>query len=157
MGDEIAKEMKHVGPAFNILEEGTNAPPGFKFIRCHMNFVIKMDFTWKAWFVTGDGHMNDPPMSVTYSSVVSQEGIWLAFLIATLNDLDILGADIGNAYLNAYTKEKVHMEYFSEFIHEFVRRTAIIVHALYGLNSWVVQHGAPSSQALSLTLNSHLV
>ena len=61
--------------------------------------------------------------------------VLFAFLIATLNDLDILGADIGNAYLNAYMKEKVHMEYFSEFIHEFVRRTAIIVHALYGLNS----------------------
>ncbi len=43
--EAIAKEMKHVRPAFNILEEGVKAPPGSKFIRCHMNFEIKMDFT----------------------------------------------------------------------------------------------------------------
>jgi hypothetical protein len=29
-------------------------------------------------------------------------------MIATLNDLDILVADIGNAYLNAETREKVY-------------------------------------------------
>jgi hypothetical protein len=132
--DAIAKEMKHVRPAFNILEENTKAPPGSKFIRCHMNFEIKMDFTRKARFVAG-GHMTDPPTSLTYSSVVARDSVRLAFLIAAMNDLDLLSADIGNAYLNAYTKEKVHTECGLEFGHEFVGQTAIIVCALYGLKS----------------------
>jgi hypothetical protein len=41
------------------LGKGANATPGSKSIRCHMNFEIKMDFTWKAQFVAG-GHMMDP-------------------------------------------------------------------------------------------------
>ncbi len=93
----------------NVLEEGAKAPPGFKYIRCHMNFEIKMDFTRKAQFVAG-GHMTDPPTSLTCSSVVAWDSIHLAFLVAALNDLDLLAADIGNAYLNAYTKEKVYTE-----------------------------------------------
>ena len=64
-----------------------------------------MDFTRKARFVAG-GHVTDPPTSITYSSIVARDSVRLAFLIAALNDLDILSADIGNAYLNAYTKEK---------------------------------------------------
>ena len=132
--DAIAKEMKHVRPAFNILEENAKAPPGSKFIRCHMNFEIKMDFTRKARFVAG-GHMTDPPTSLTYSSVVARDSVRLAFLIAAMNDLDLLAADIGNAYLNAYTKEKVHTECGLEFGHEFVGQTAIIDRALYGLKS----------------------
>ncbi len=91
-----------------------------------------MDFTRKARFVAG-GHMTDPLTSLTYSSVVSRVSIRLAFLIAALNDLDILAADIGNAYLNAYTKEKVHTECGLEFGHELIGRTAIIVQTLYGL------------------------
>jgi hypothetical protein len=60
--DAIAKEMKHVQPAFHILEDGETAPIGHKHIPCHMNFEIKMDFTRKARFVAG-GHMTDPPYS----------------------------------------------------------------------------------------------
>ncbi len=99
--------MKNVRPAFNILEEGAQAPVGSKYIRCHMNFEIKINFTRKARFVAG-GHMTDPPAYLTYSSVVSRDSVRLAFLLAALNDLDLLAADIGNAYLNAYTREKVH-------------------------------------------------
>jgi hypothetical protein len=103
--DAIAKEMKNVRPAFNILESGVDAPVGSKYIRCHMNFKVKMNFTRKARFVAG-GLMTDPPAHLTYSSVVSRDSVRLAFLSAALNDLDLLAADIGNAYLNAYTKRK---------------------------------------------------
>jgi hypothetical protein len=76
--DAIAKEMKHVFPAFNILDKGCKAPPGSKFIKCHMNFEVKMDFTRKARFVAG-GHMTDPPSHMTYSSVVARDSVRLAF------------------------------------------------------------------------------
>jgi hypothetical protein len=65
-----------------------------------MIFDVKMDFTRKARFVAG-GHMTDPPTSMTYSSVVSRDSVRIAFLIAAMNDLEVLGADGGNANLNA--------------------------------------------------------
>jgi hypothetical protein len=86
----INKEMKHVMCAFDVLEEGAHEPKMSKWIPCHMIFDIKMDFTRKA----------------RYSSVVARDSIRLAFLIAALNDLEVLGGDIGNAYLQAPTKKR---------------------------------------------------
>jgi hypothetical protein len=121
----IAKEMLHVHPAFDILQHGVKAPVGYKWIPCHMIFDIKMDFTRKARFVAG-GHVTDPPTSITYSSVVARDSVHLAFLIAALNELDILSADIGNAYLNAPTKEKVHRTCGMELGHEYLGCIAVI-------------------------------
>jgi len=56
----------------------------------------------KAWLVAGS-HVTDPPTNLTYSSSVSHDSVHIAFLVAALNDLDILAADIGNMYLNAET------------------------------------------------------
>jgi hypothetical protein len=95
----IDKEMLHVQPAFSIYDKGVKPPIGSKWIPCHMIFDIKMDFTSKARFVAG-GHVADTPPSITYSSVVAHDSICLAFLIAALNDLDILAADIINSFLN---------------------------------------------------------
>ena len=49
-------------------------------------------------------------------------------------DLDILMTDIGNAYLNAPTSEKVYTIAGQEF-GEYAGRIVIIVWALYGLKS----------------------
>jgi hypothetical protein len=90
--------------AFNVLDKNSTSPVGYQRIPCHMIFDIKMDFTH---FVVG-GHVTDPPTSIIYSSVVSRESARIAFLVAALNGLDIMAADIGNAYLNAYTSERVY-------------------------------------------------
>mmetsp|Transcript_12139 Transcript_12139/g.17505 ORF Transcript_12139/g.17505 Transcript_12139/m.17505 type:complete len:474 (-) Transcript_12139:35-1456(-) len=71
---------------------------------------------------------------MTYSSVVSRESVRIAFLIAALNDIDLLAADVGNAYLNAPTKEKVYIITGPEFGPE-EGRVAVVVRALYGLKS----------------------
>ena len=146
--DAIAKEMRHVQPAFQILEQGEAAPIGYKQIPYHMNFEIKMDFTRKARLVAG-GHMTDPPTHMTYSSVVARDSVRLAFLIAALNDLDLLAADIGNAYLNAPTKEKVYTVCGLDFGQQYIGRIAVIVKALYGLKS----SGAAWHQMLANTLH----
>jgi len=73
-GDAIEKEMRNNRVAFQILSPNEKVPQWYKFIRCHMNFEIKMDFTRKARFVTG-GHMTDPPSFLTYSSVVSRDSV----------------------------------------------------------------------------------
>jgi hypothetical protein len=126
----ILKEMKHVRPAFRILEDNGMIHVGSQWIPCHIILDIKVDFTRKARFVAG-GHKTEAPKGITYSSVVSQDSICIAFLLATLNDVDILPADIGNAYLN----EKVHTTLGLEFGQIMAGKTAIICKALYGLRS----------------------
>ena len=73
-----------------------------------------MDLTCKARLVAG-GDMTSPPSSLTYSSMVTWESVCIAFLIAGLNNLDVLACDIGNAYLNAPCQEKVWFEAGAEF------------------------------------------
>eukprot|EP00957_Ditylum_brightwellii_P023711 1789369-Ditylum_brightwellii.AAC.1 len=110
----IEKEFRNVQLAFNILEKDESVPVGFQHIDCHWIFDIKMNFTRKAKFVVG-GHMTEPPSSLTYLSVVSRETIRIALTIAALNDLDIMAAGIGNAYLNEPYREKVYFTIGTEF------------------------------------------
>ena len=72
-----------------------------------MIFNVKMSgLIRKARLVAG-GHTMDTPSPITYSSAVSHDSVCITFLVATLNDLDVMSADIGNAYLNAPNKEKI--------------------------------------------------
>ena len=73
---------------------------------CH-HFYIKQDLRPKSHFVAG-GHVMGPPIAEQYASVVRTENVFLIFLLAEINNLDILTGNIGNAYLNAYTNEKVY-------------------------------------------------
>jgi hypothetical protein len=131
--DAIRKEMgTNIMPAVKILELGQQAPVGSQQIPCHTVFNVKIDFTRKARFVAG-GHVTDPPTTQTYASVVSRDSVRIAFLIAALNDLDIMCADIQGAYLNAPCKERVHTVCGPEFGKELQGRSEIIVKALYGL------------------------
>ena len=132
--DAIDKEMKNVKDAFEFSD--TDEIPKFhKEITCHMVFDIKIkDLTRKARYV-GGGHKTDPPKDTTYSSVVSRDSVRIAFLAAALNDLDVLAADVQNAYLNAPTKEKVWTRAGLEFGASNVGRPVKIVRALYGLKS----------------------
>jgi hypothetical protein len=132
--EAIQKELRNVKVAFKFLDQGVSAPIGHKKIPCHIIFDVKMDFTRKARFVAG-GHKTYPPSSVTYSSVVSRDSVRIAFLLAALNDLEILAADIGHAYINADTREKVYFIAGDEFGAHMKGRNVIIVKALYGLKS----------------------
>ena len=58
----------------------------------------------------------------------------IAFLLAALNDLRILAGDIQNAYLNAYTKEKIYFRAGNEWKSD-KGRVIVITRALYGLKS----------------------
>jgi hypothetical protein len=49
--------------------------------------------------------MTEATTTNSYSSVVSRESVQIMFLIAALNDLDVLACDIQDAYLNAPTQE----------------------------------------------------
>lgn len=145
----IVKEMTNNAIAFKFLEEGESAPPGSLWIPFHMIFDVKCDFTRKARYVAG-GHWTDTPTQLTYSSVVTRDSVRIAFLLAALNNLEILAADIGNAYLQAPVREKVHTTAGPEFGPNNVGRTVIVVRAMYGLKS----SGAAWHAKFSETLHS---
>ena len=99
--------MKKEGVTAQDVRDGTVTDMiGFPEFKCHLIFDVKMDFIRKARFVVG-GHTTEDPASVTYSSVVSRDCVQLAFLIAALNNFDVLACDIGNADLNAPCQEKI--------------------------------------------------
>ena len=132
--DAIAKEMKTVRVAFDILPNGDVAPKGYKQIRCHMIFDVKMeDFRRKARYVAG-GHMTEAPKCMTYANVVSRESVRLALTIAALNDLEVKAGDVQNAYITAPITEKVWTILGKEFGAD-AGKQSIIVRALYGLKS----------------------
>jgi hypothetical protein len=106
---------------------------GYLQIPCSLLFVIKLDFTRKTRLVTG-GHVTDPPAIITYASVVSSEFVRISLMVAALNDLEVMGADISNAYLTAPTTEKVWTVLGAEWGAD-AGHCVIIVRALYGLKS----------------------
>jgi hypothetical protein len=132
--DAIAKEMKEVRIAFNILPDSRSAPIGYQKIPCHMIFDVKMeDFQQKAGLVAG-GHLTQAPATITYASVVSRETVCLALTFASLNDLKVKVGNVLNAYISAPVKEKVWTILGPEFGHDSGSgKSAVIVHALYGL------------------------
>ena len=131
--DATKKEMKNVEIAFKFLDDGSKLPLGFKKITCHLIFDVKFDLTRKARYV-GGGHLTKVSPSLSYSSVVSRDSVRIMFLIAALNDLDIKMCDIGNAYLNAETRERLWFIAGKEWGSR-AGCEVIIVRALYGLKS----------------------
>ena len=108
---------------------------GYQEVTGHMVFDIKLGegFRRKARYV-GDGHKTETPSSVTYSSVVSRDSVRICFSTAALNNLDIEGADIENAYLTAPCREKVWMR-GDKLFGELEGKVLIVKKALYGLRS----------------------
>ncbi|CAJ1935460.1 unnamed protein product, partial [Cylindrotheca closterium] len=92
-----------------------------------------MDLTQKAR-ICAQGDQTDPPLLVTYASVVTRESICIGFLLALLNGLDILSADIAGAYLNAPCAERIYRVLGPEF-GDLEGRTAVVEKALDGLKS----------------------
>ena len=108
-------------------------PAGYKRIRVHFVYDIKHDGRHKARLVAG-GHLTDIPLDSVYSSVVSLRGLRMTIFLGELNGLECWATDIGNAYLEADTKEKVCFRAGLEF-GKLEGRTLIIIKALYGLCS----------------------
>ena len=80
------------------------------------------------------GHLTPDAIESIYSGVVSIRSLRLVIFLAKLNNLEVWGADIGNAYLEAKTKEKLYIVAGPEF--EELEGHILIIHkALYGLKS----------------------
>ena len=133
--DALMKEMKNVRSAFEVYEGDTKKLVGYQKVKCHIIWDVKLgeNFRRKARLVAG-GHTTETPSSLTYSSVVSRDSVRIALTVAALNDLDILGCDIQNAYISAPCREKIYTIAGPEFGSEN-GKTMIVTKALYGLKS----------------------
>jgi Reverse transcriptase (RNA-dependent DNA polymerase) len=98
-----------------------------------MIYDVKHDGRHKARLAAGD-HLIDPNTESVYSGVVSLLGIWLVTFFAELNALELWGADVGNAYLEALIKEKVNIIGGPE-LGDLAGHTLLIFKALYGFQS----------------------
>ncbi len=105
--DAIELEMKNVQVAFDVLPDGVAPPSDHQDMKCHMIFDIRMeDFCHKVRLVAR-GHMTRAPATLTYASILLQETMWIALLMAVLNNVDIWAADVLNAYITAPCRKKI--------------------------------------------------
>ena len=118
---------------FHDLGLGTPLPSGYHNIRVHFVFDVKEDGRRKARLVAG-GHLTPIPYESVYSSVAALRSLCIAILIGELNGLHLMSGDIGYAYLNSYTKEKVGFVAGPEF-GPLAGHTMIVDKAIYSLRS----------------------
>ena len=113
--------------------EGAPPPKDYKRIRVHVVYDIKHDGHHKARLVA-DGHLTEVPLTSVCSSVVSLRSTRVVTFLAELNELELWGADVGNAYLESFTKEKVYIIAGEEF-GDRKGHLLVITRALCGLRS----------------------
>ena len=117
---------------FKDLGPNGTPPEGFQKIRMIWVYDCKHDFRYRARLVAG-GHVT-PPSDDSYSSVVSLEIMRLALAVGELNGLTPMVGDIGNAYLEATTKEKIYFVAGPEF-GDLQGHIMVVYKALYGLRT----------------------
>ena len=84
--------------------------------------------------LVADGHLTKEPNETVYSGVVSLRNLRLEMFLAKLNDLHLWGEDVGNAYLQPLTKEKLYIVAGQEF-EELQGHVLVMYKALYGTRS----------------------
>ena len=113
--DATKKELEQINDYKVFKDHGTaqydpksekiiNALIGYQKIKVHFVFACKHDGCHKARLVAG-GHLTSDPIHSIYSGVVSTRSLRLTIFLAKLNNMKDWAVDIGNAYLEATTKE----------------------------------------------------
>ena len=104
----IEMELSRVRVVFQLLEDNESTPVGPTKTPYHIIFDVNFNLSRKTRLVASGHKHKDFPAYTSYASLVSRNSLGIIFLLAALNGLDILAGDIGNAYLNAPRKEKIH-------------------------------------------------
>ena len=107
---------------------------GWQRTTLHMVFDVKQNLQRKCRLVAG-GHLVDMLDIQVYSSTVKSISVQLLHVISHKANLEQLCGDIGNAFPNAYTKEKVYIEKAGLEFGELAGKCIVIKKALYGLCS----------------------
>jgi Reverse transcriptase (RNA-dependent DNA polymerase) len=107
-------------------------PSGYKSICFHLVSAVKHDGRHKAR-LAANGHLTNIPLDSVYFGVVSIRGFRLVTFLAELNKLELWATYIGNAYLQAYTSEKVYITAGQEFGGQ--GHILVVNKVVYGLRS----------------------
>ena len=91
-----------------------NAPANHQKIKEKFILVVKFKGRHKARLVA-DGSLTPEPVENIYSVVVSLKHARLMIFLGELNNLKLWGADVSNAYHEAYTHEKLFIIAGAEF------------------------------------------
>ena len=105
----------------------------YQYAPLHLVFDVKFDGTHKARYVIGGNRVDSSEFSA-YASVVKTENIRILLTLAAKFNLQTMTGDIGNAYLNAYTEERIWSKAGPEF-GEKAGQIVLVVKALYGLKT----------------------
>ena len=81
------------------------------------------------------GNHQTGPKDESYSGVVSLTTIRILFLLATINKLHLWAADIGNAFLNGITRDKLYIIVGPEFGPERAGKVLVLYKSIYGARS----------------------
>ena len=130
---ELEMGQLHEYDTFQDKGIGTTPGEGYKKIRVHLVYAVKHDGRHKAR-LCANGNLTEIPISSVYSGVVSLKSLRTVLFLAELNNLEAWATDIGNAYLEAETSEKVFVVAGPEF-GKLEGHTLVIFKALYGLRS----------------------
>ena len=126
-------EMKNNRVAFEMYKVKVEYLVGYQEVSgcliCDVN--IAENFRRETQFVA-DGHLMYYPAFITYSTVVSRDSVRILLLVAALNDLEIMGDGINNAFLSDPNLEKRCIKAEYEFGAEQEKRS-LLVRALYDL------------------------
>ena len=134
-GDATRRELEQIFSykSFHDLGSGCSPGEGYKKIKVRLVFDVKADGRRKARLVAR-GDMTPEPENSVYSSVATLRSLRIIIFLAELNGLQLMQGDIGNAYLESYTQEKVYFTAGPEFGH-LAGHNYIIDKALYRLRS----------------------
>lgn len=118
-----------------ILPPSNHDWTGYKRIPYHFVFDCKFDLRRKARFVLNGDRTDDIPHEEIFSGVIGSEAVRLGFLVAEIRGLECCVADIGNAFLNGKTREKLYIIAGHEFGPELEGQRLLVDKSCYGLKT----------------------
>ena len=111
-------EMNQLNEHLTFIDNGKfdkqKIPKGCVKITAHSVFDVKHNGRHEARMVAG-GHPMDTPLKNAHAGVVSPQGLRMCVFLAELNRLVPHATDIGDAHLEAKTREKVCVRAGPEF------------------------------------------
>ena len=133
--EAIQKELKQLDQfkVFRLRNQGEDISE-YQRLPYHMVFDVKFDLRRKARLVVG-GNFQQGPKDESYSGVVSLTAVRILFLLATMNCLHLWAADVGNAFLNGITRDKLFIVAGPEFGPDLAGKILIMYKSIYGARS----------------------
>lgn len=132
--DSMAIELQqilHDFNAFRILDDNKAIPQGYKKVPYHFTFAVRVDLRQKSRLIIDGNRSPEQPKEDCFASVVSAEAVQLGLILANIHGLQCVAGDVGNAYLTAYTTEKLYIVAGPEF-GEYEGKRMLVTKSIYG-------------------------